>query len=274
LRDTELLSCAALPHLLPEPLQCLGPAFSRNLLECRVLMLCRSIGLPSRLQKTQVEISSLPCASHCSRRYADIDWNMLPAGASAKIHELLRRCLARDRNERLSSIGEARTAIRERLSDPAGGSPLDVGFLKSRLQPRQRRALRAALFLSAVMMLLTAAGFLFWKYRNAYTPETSANLLNPGNRQSLIAVLPFVNISSDREQQYSGYAKAWAALAAAQALQASFGYVPVEEGYPQALASVHRALELDDRTASVHVMSLTSGKAGGLKTVNRSKRSL
>jgi TolB-like protein/Tfp pilus assembly protein PilF len=48
------------------------------------------------------------------------------------------------------------------------------------------------------------------------------------------------------------YARAWAGLAAAQAAQASFGYVPTEEGFHKALASVTRALDLDDRLAHAY----------------------
>ncbi|HSA97391.1 MAG TPA: tetratricopeptide repeat protein [Acidobacteriota bacterium] len=51
-----------------------------------------------------------------------------------------------------------------------------------------------------------------------------------------------------------GFARAWSLLAAMQASQASFGYVPVEEGYPKALASVERALALDPRLAHAHAV--------------------
>lgn len=45
------------------------------------------------------------------------------------------------------------------------------------------------------------------------------------------------------------YARAWAGLAGAQAMQAGFGFVPVDVGFPSAKLSVERALALDDRLA-------------------------
>jgi TolB-like protein/Flp pilus assembly protein TadD len=51
-----------------------------------------------------------------------------------------------------------------------------------------------------------------------------------------------------------GFARAWAALGAAQATQAGFGYESAEDGYPKAIVSVERALELDRRLASAHAV--------------------
>jgi serine/threonine-protein kinase len=41
----------------------------------------------------------------------DPDWSALPAATPPRIHKLLRRCLERDRKQRLQAIGEARIAI-------------------------------------------------------------------------------------------------------------------------------------------------------------------
>jgi len=49
-----------------------------------------------------------------------------------------------------------------------------------------------------------------------------------------------------------GYAMAWAYRAGAQAMQAGFGHVPVEVGFPNATASIDRALALDDGLAFAH----------------------
>jgi serine/threonine protein kinase len=48
----------------------------------------------------------------------DPDWNALPAATPAAIRTLLRRCLTRDRKQRLQSIGEARIAL-EHPEEPA-----------------------------------------------------------------------------------------------------------------------------------------------------------
>ncbi len=55
---------------------------------------------------------------------ADVDWVALPADTPASIRRLLRRCLTRDRKQRLQAIGEARIAIEEYLADPAAASVL------------------------------------------------------------------------------------------------------------------------------------------------------
>jgi serine/threonine-protein kinase len=44
---------------------------------------------------------------------AEPDWSMLPAATPARIRKLLRRCLERDRKQRLRDIGEARIVIDE-----------------------------------------------------------------------------------------------------------------------------------------------------------------
>ena len=46
----------------------------------------------------------------------DPDWNALPAATPASIRKLVRRCLAKDRKQRLQAIGEARIAIEEVLA--------------------------------------------------------------------------------------------------------------------------------------------------------------
>ncbi len=53
---------------------------------------------------------------------ADVDWNVLPGDTPASIRTLLRRCLTKDRKQRLRDIGEARIAIEEYLANPAGAS--------------------------------------------------------------------------------------------------------------------------------------------------------
>jgi len=49
---------------------------------------------------------------------ADIDWSLLTKDIPASILTLLRRCLNRDRRQRLQAIGEARIAIEEYLANP------------------------------------------------------------------------------------------------------------------------------------------------------------
>lgn len=51
----------------------------------------------------------------------DPDWNALPAATPASIRKLVRRCLAKDRKQRLQAIGEARIAIEEVLAGAPTG---------------------------------------------------------------------------------------------------------------------------------------------------------
>src|SRR5262249_16385553 len=48
----------------------------------------------------------------------DPDWSALPQGTPASIDKLLRRCLTKDRKQRLQAIGEARIVIEEQLANP------------------------------------------------------------------------------------------------------------------------------------------------------------
>jgi serine/threonine protein kinase len=48
----------------------------------------------------------------------DPDWNALPQDTPASILKLMRRCLTKDRKQRLQAIGEARIVIEEQLANP------------------------------------------------------------------------------------------------------------------------------------------------------------
>jgi serine/threonine-protein kinase len=63
---------------------------------------------------------------------AEVDWNILPRDTPASIRVLLRRCLIKDRKQRLQAIGEARIAIEEYLADPAAHR-----FLPRRCRPQE-----------------------------------------------------------------------------------------------------------------------------------------
>jgi serine/threonine protein kinase/Flp pilus assembly protein TadD len=53
-------------------------------------------------------------------------WQALPVNTPAKAQELLRRCLQKDRNLRLSDIADARKDIEEALRAPAAGRPAEA----------------------------------------------------------------------------------------------------------------------------------------------------
>jgi Tol biopolymer transport system component/predicted Ser/Thr protein kinase len=54
---------------------------------------------------------------------ADMDWKSLPADTPASVRRLLRRCLVRDRKQRLPDIAVARMEIDEALSGPSEAVP-------------------------------------------------------------------------------------------------------------------------------------------------------
>src|SRR5262245_19282273 len=60
----------------------------------------------------------------------DPDWSVLPKGTPASILKLMRRCLTKDRKQRLQAIGEARIV----LENPAGEDPAPVATARSRPQ--------------------------------------------------------------------------------------------------------------------------------------------
>jgi serine/threonine protein kinase/Flp pilus assembly protein TadD len=53
------------------------------------------------------------------------EWQALPAGTPARVRDLLRRCLEKDRDRRLSDIADARKDLEEALRVPEAGKPAE-----------------------------------------------------------------------------------------------------------------------------------------------------
>jgi len=104
--------------------------------------------------------------------HADIDWSRLPDGISEKIAALLRRCLTRERKDRLQTIGEAGAAIRELLADPAETTMVGIGPVRFRKRLSERLERNIPFVLLFVALALSAVAFLLWSDRAAGTPET------------------------------------------------------------------------------------------------------
>ena len=109
------------------------------------------------------------------------DWGALPAKTPAKIRALLRLCLRKDANRRLSNIADARTAIEEVQRGP------NRWVVQTR-QPRQWWLLSAAAVVSLVAIVL-AANMVVLRQPIAKPIES-------------LAVLPLENLSHDPEQDY------------------------------------------------------------------------
>jgi eukaryotic-like serine/threonine-protein kinase len=90
----------------------------------------------------------------------DPDWSKLPAGASGTMRQLLRRCLVKDRKQRLQAIGEARIV----LSGPMDEAVAVVAAATARL-----RLGRLGWIVAAVMTLAACGLAAFFESRPAPT---------------------------------------------------------------------------------------------------------
>ncbi len=108
----------------------------------------------------------------------DPDWDALPSDTPQSIRKLLRRCLTRDRKQRLQAIGEARIAIKEYLADPTGSSVV-MAAPALPVQPAWQRALPWSIAAVAVVI----AGVGLWSAWRATRPA-------PGNLVRFSVTLP------------------------------------------------------------------------------------
>ena len=105
----------------------------------------------------------------------DIPWNTLPAGTPAELIRLLRRCLERDRKNRLHDIADARIVLEEIASGGAKGEPVNaVPATKNR---------RMWLIAGAAGLALFALGLAGGQW-TARRPATS------GNAKTIRLVIP------------------------------------------------------------------------------------
>ena len=92
------------------------------------------------------------------------DWSALPPATSARVHELLRRCLAKDLRQRLRDIGDARFELsRERESD-VDDTRKTIAF--ERRRPRDRATTAVAI----VAMAVAAVSGIGWYRSRAPAP--------------------------------------------------------------------------------------------------------
>jgi len=87
---------------------------------------------------------------------SDVDWNLLPAHTPASIRTLLRRCLTKDRKQRLQAVGEARIMIEEYISNTSGASSQESASAGGRHKLFERLA-----WVSAVVLLIAALTVLY-----------------------------------------------------------------------------------------------------------------
>jgi serine/threonine-protein kinase len=85
----------------------------------------------------------------------DPDWDALPSDTPAPIRKLLRRCLTKDRKQRLQAIGDARLELDEVLTGGDTESPLAAALARVPLWQR-------VLPWSLAALLLIATAFMSW----------------------------------------------------------------------------------------------------------------
>jgi hypothetical protein len=108
---------------------------------------------------------------------AEVDLNLLPRDTPASIRTLLRRCLTKDRRQRLQAIGDARIAIEECSADPAGASVLETGIFVAGHRLRERLAWGGAVLL--LVSALTVLGVLYFRQTPVEMPEIQFHIMTP-----------------------------------------------------------------------------------------------
>jgi serine/threonine-protein kinase len=91
----------------------------------------------------------------------DPDWEQLPGEVPPSVLRLLRRCLTKDRQERLQAIGEARIAIKEQLADPTGASVLMEA--SAAVPPPERRRVLPWVLAGALAVALLVSLAVMWQ---------------------------------------------------------------------------------------------------------------
>ncbi len=124
----------------------------------------------------------------------DPDWQVLPATTPAKIRDLLRRCLQKDKALRLRDAGDAHIEIQEALIAPTAAAP-DV--VTNQL-PGWRLPVLAVL---AALVVAALSGFLGWNLKHASSKPVSRTVINlPTGDQLAAQDFPAIAISPDGTQ--------------------------------------------------------------------------
>ena len=129
------------------------------------------------------------------------DWKRLPATTPASIHRLLRRCLEKNRKQRLSDVADARLELDEAVN------PSDVA---STPVPPLGRWRRAATYAAIVLVSAAVAGAVTWTLRpgQPVAQETRLEIATPSTTDPIsLAVAPdgrkivFVGSNDDGSSQ-------------------------------------------------------------------------
>jgi eukaryotic-like serine/threonine-protein kinase len=127
---------------------------------------------------------------------AEPDWSLLPETVSARVRELLRRCLIKDPKHRLQAIGEARIALEETIVAPVS-SPTAMGTSPLQLEGARRAPLRSLSWAiaGALLILTIALSAILLLRKSVPAPSISASISLPA--KSIAPPLGFFSISPD-----------------------------------------------------------------------------
>jgi Tol biopolymer transport system component len=124
------------------------------------------------------------------------DWSALSAGTPAAIRRLLRRCLEKDRRERLPDIGSARLEIKDTTTPPVAevmASPAGASRGRERLA-----------WVMMVVLLTAASGMYLWQAQRAdqieVPPAQVQVVLPPGVHIAVDTEHPALALSPDGSQ--------------------------------------------------------------------------
>lgn len=120
------------------------------------------------------------------------EWERLPENTPPSVEQLLRKCLERNPRRRLHAIGDAVVDLE-----------IALGELRSR-RAMKRRAKMGAFGLVAALGLSAAGWYVYYRSANAFKSGgiPSTNAPSPQVLLKSVAVLPFVNMSQDKSDEY------------------------------------------------------------------------
>ncbi len=95
------------------------------------------------------------------------DWSLLPSGTPSAVRKLLRRCLAKNRSDRLADAGDARLEINEALATP------EITLLETS-QARRRPARERLAWALATLFLAVTVFVSFVRFRGQIVPAAAA----------------------------------------------------------------------------------------------------
>jgi serine/threonine protein kinase len=115
------------------------------------------------------------------------NWSALPEDTPAPVRELLRRCLAKDRKQRLQAIGDARIAIEEVLSGASQESGAPVAASRSRWP----------WVVAAAVLVLVIAGGAAWFLKPKPEPPLLQMEITPPEGAKFVNTTNFFALSPD-----------------------------------------------------------------------------